>query len=465
MSEPLWTMAGVLAAVNGEVSGVLPAEANGVSIDSRTLEPGDLFFAIRDRTDGHAYVDSALRNGAAAAIVVRGFECAAGGPLIHVDDPLEALNRLGAAARRRTAAKIVAVTGSVGKTSTKEMLRTVLTTSGATHASEKSYNNLWGVPLSLARMPQGAQAGVFEIGMNHAGEITPLTQLVRPHAAIVTTIAPVHLEFFAGTAAIAEAKAEIFTGIEPGGAAVINRNSEHFSLLEQRATEAAARVISFGDHARADVRLVAMTLESGSSTVTAHAFGETFEYTIGAAGRHLVLNSLAVLAALHLSGAPVRAIEALAGYTPPEGRGVRETFALAGGEVLIIDESYNANPASVAAAIAVLGSLPRTQYTRRIVVLGDMLELGHASAELHAKLAGPIDEAGADVVFACGPHMRNLFEALPQPKRGAYAAESAALQGALLSAIRPGDAVMIKGSLGSRMGPLASALKLHLRNG
>ncbi len=328
MSEPLWTLADVLAATGGEASGALPATANGVSIDSRTLEPGDLFFAISDRTDGHAYVDNALGKGAAAAVVARGYEGNAG-PLIRVDDPLEALNLLGTAARQRSAAKIVAVTGSVGKTSTKEMLRTVLSASGATHASEKSYNNLWGVPLSLARMPQAACYGVFEIGMNHAGEITPLTRLVRPHIAVITTIAPVHLEFFAGTAAIAEAKAEIFSGLEPGGAAVINRDTEHFPLLEQRAKQAgAATIVSFGEDAAATVRLTAVTLNSDTSTVTAQAFGETLRYTIAAPGRHLVLNSLAVIAALKLTGASLHTIEALAAYAVPEGRGVRETFAL-----------------------------------------------------------------------------------------------------------------------------------------
>ncbi|MDX2263911.1 MAG: UDP-N-acetylmuramoylalanyl-D-glutamyl-2,6-diaminopimelate--D-alanyl-D-alanine ligase [Hyphomicrobiales bacterium] len=462
-SAPLWLFADILKATKGGLQGGKPEAVHGVSIDSRTLAPGDLFVAIKgERVNGHNYVSQALEKGAVAAVVVKDYFGAAG-PLLRVPDPLEALNALARAARARTEAKIIAVTGSAGKTSTKEMLRLALGVQAATHASEKSYNNLWGVPLSLARMPKATKFGVFEIGMNHAGEITPLTRMVRPHVAIVTTVGPVHLEFFSGVDAIAEAKAEIFLGLEADGVAIINRDLPQYEILERRAKEAKARIVTFGEHSSADVRLVSIELFSDRSRATASVLGETLVSDIGAPGKHLALNSLAVLAAVKIAGGDADLASAsLAAFHTPDGRGVRARFALNGGDVLLIDESYNANPSSMRAALAVLAAVPRAEHPRRVVALGDMLELGHAAPELHKALAGPIDEASVDVVFACGPHMRSLFDALPAARQGGYAPTAADLAPQLVEAVRPGDAVMVKGSLGSDTGALVGALKRNL---
>jgi UDP-N-acetylmuramoyl-tripeptide--D-alanyl-D-alanine ligase len=352
------------------------------------------------------------------------------------------------------------VTGSVGKTSTKEALRLALARDGEVHASVASFNNHWGVPLSLARLPQTARHGVFEIGMNHAGEITPLTRLVQPHVAIVTTVAPVHLEFFDSVEAIADAKAEIFLGVVSGGAAVINRDNPQFARLKRRADAAGvAKIVSFGEHARADARLIRCALQPDASTVEADILGQRVAYKIGAPGRHLVLNSLAVLAAAQLAGADLAlAAIALAEQTPATGRGTRTTLGLPGGNALLIDESYNANPLSMRAALALLEQAPIGPRGRRIAVLGDMLELGASGAELHRELAGPVREHGIDLVFCAGPLMAELWEALPSERRGVYAKDAGALEPEVLAAVRGGDAVMIKGSLGSRMGPIVKSL-------
>ena len=297
--------------------------------------------------------------------------------------------------------------------------------------------------------------------MNHAGEIEPLTRLVRPHVAIVTTVAPVHLEFFGSVEAIADAKAEIFAGVEPGGAAVINRDNPQFARLQSAAKAAGvARVVSFGEHAEADARLLKCALQADSSTVQARILGTDVTYKLGAPGRHVVLNSLAVLAAVSLAGADLAlAALALAEIKPPTGRGARSTLDLPGGTALLIDESYNANPASMGAALALLGQAEIGPRGRRIAVLGDMLELGARGADLHRELSEPVQVSGVDLVFCCGPLMRALWEALPSERRGGYADNSAALESQLLAAIRPGDAVMVKGSLGSRMGLLVKAME------
>ncbi len=381
--------------------------------------------------------------------------------LLIVADVLEALRDLARVARARSRAKIVAVTGSVGKTSTKEALKLALAADGETHASAASYNNHWGVPLSLARLPANAKYAVFEIGMNHAGEITPLTKLVRPHVAIVTSIAPVHLEYFGSLKKIADAKAEIFLGLEQGGAAVLNRDNRQFLQLAKAAAAAgAARIVSFGENHKADARLLRHSLQAESSTVDARILGQPVTYKLGAPGKHLVLNSLAVLAAVALLGADL-ALAALALDTlkPAAGRGVRATLRMPGGSALLIDESYNANPASMAAAIALLGQAPLGPHGRRIAVLGDMLELGSQGVGLHRGLAAPIEAAGIDLVFCSGPLMHALWEALPSGHRGGYAETAAALEPAVLAAIRDGDAVMVKGSLGSKMGPIVKALE------
>ena len=465
MAEPLWSFDEVLEATAGSAEGGGARDMPSVSIDSRTLEPGALFAAIRgDNLDGHDYVGHAFAAGAGAALVAQDAKLDVSGALIRVPDTLAALNRLGVAARARSAARIIAVTGSAGKTGTKEALRLALGATGRVYASEKSYNNHWGVPLSMANFAQANDFGVFEAGMNHAGEITPLTKLIRPHIAIITNIAPVHLEFFDSVERIAEAKAEIFAGLEPGGVAILNRDEPHFELLKCRAQQAGAeRVIAFGAHESADARLTKYEPGGDASDVEAVIDGKKIAYRVGAPGRHLVMNSLGVLAALQAVGADLRAgTRALAGYRAQAGRGARMEFALDDGQVMLIDESYNANPASMRAALETLAETPRARLPRRIAVLGDMLELGETSARLHVELGAPVDAAGVDVVFACGPYMRALYDALPETRRGAYAENSGGLEAALLESVRPGDVVMVKGSLGSAMGPLVEALRVHL---
>ncbi len=459
----LWTLDAIAAAVRAERAGTLPADVSGISIDSRTLGKGDAFFAINgENRDGHEFVDGALKAGAGLAVVAndqRGrFPDA---PLLIVRDVLEALRDLARAARARMHARVVAVTGSVGKTGTKEALRLALSADGETHASIASYNNHWGVPLSLARCPADAKYAVFEIGMNHAGEITPLTKLVRPHVAIVTGIEPVHLEYFGSLEKIADAKAEIFVGVEPGGAVVLNRDNAQYPRLAAAAKAAhIERLVSFGEQAAADARLLRVSLHADCSTVEAHILGQTVTYKLGAPGRHLVLNSLAVLAAVSLVGADLAlAALALNNLKPASGRGTRTVLMVPGGNALLIDESYNANPASMQAAIALLGQASIGKRGRRVAVLGDMLELGPTAAELHRALAGAIEAAGIDLVFCSGPLMRALWEALPSRARGGYAETAAGLEPTVLDAIRAGDAVMVKGSLGSKMGPIVRALE------
>ena len=459
----LWTIDAMAAAMRAERAGALPADVNGISIDSRTSGKGDAFFAIKgENRDGHDFVDSALKGGAGLAVVARDQrDRFAGAPLMVVPDVLEALRSLARAARARTEARVIAVTGSVGKTGTKEALRLALSTDGETHASVASYNNHWGVPLSLARCPASTKYAVLEIGMNHAGEITPLTKLARPHVAIITGIEPVHLEYFGSLEKIADAKAEIFAGVEPGGAAVLNRDNAQFSRLAAAAKAARIeRVVSFGEHKDADALLLRLSLQADCSTVEARILGQTVTYKLGAPGRHLVLNSLAVLTAVSLVGADLAlAALALNNLRPASGRGTRTVLTVPGGNALLIDESYNANPASMQAAIALLGQVPVGQRGRRIAVLGDMLELGPTAAELHRALAKAIEAANVDLVFCSGPLMRALWEALPSRARGGYSETAAGLEPMVVSAIRAGDAVMVKGSLGSKMGPIVRALE------
>jgi UDP-N-acetylmuramoyl-tripeptide--D-alanyl-D-alanine ligase len=459
----LWTLDDMAKAMRADKSGALPRDVPGISIDSRTLGKGDVFFAIQgENRDGHDFVEAALKQGAGVAVVARSqARRFADRPLLAVDDVLEALRDLAGAARTRSQARIVAVTGSVGKTSTKEALRLALAADGETHASAASYNNHWGVPLSLARLPVGAKYAVFEIGMNHAGEITPLTKLARPHVAIITAIEAVHLEYFGTLDKIADAKAEIFCGLEPDGAAVLNRDNGQYRRLADAAREAhVKRIVSFGEEAQADARLLRYSLQPESSTVQAHILGNDITYKLGAPGLHLVRNSLAVLAAVVLAGADLAlAALALNALQPAAGRGTRVALKVPGGSALLIDESYNANPASMRAAIALLGQTPLGARGRRIAVLGDMLELGGEGPAMHRDLAGPIEAARVDLVFCSGPQMRSLWEALPSNHRGGYAETAAALEPSVLGAIRDGDAVMVKGSLGSKMGPIVKALE------
>jgi UDP-N-acetylmuramoyl-tripeptide--D-alanyl-D-alanine ligase len=462
VAEPLWTLGEIVEATGATCLGAREAPINGFSIDTRSLGKGEAFVAIRGpNRDGHAFVAAALDQGAACAIVDKTFPPGDEERLVRVDDTLGALNDLGRASRARVEHTVViAVTGSAGKTGTKEALRLALAPSGAVHASAKSFNNHWGVPLSLANMPKATRFGVFEIGMNHAGEIDALTRLVRPHIAIVTTVAPVHLGFFRSIEEIADAKAEIFGGLEPGGTAVINRDNPHHERLKARAVEHGVKIVDFGETRDAGARLLEVELMPDGSNVRADILGEQVTYRLGAPGRHLVENSLAVLAAVKVAGADLAvAAAAFAGLHAGAGRGARTLVEAGSGCIAIIDESYNANPASMRAALSTLGLTPRTEFARRVAVLGDMLELGPEGPKLHQELAEVIDGAGVDVVFACGDLMSGLFEALPAGRRGAYAKTAEELAPKLVAAVGPGDAIMVKGSLGSRMAPLVEALK------
>jgi len=461
---PLWTSAAMTAAMRARVNGVLPDAVAGISIDSRTVAPGEAYFAIKgDVHDGHDFVAAALKAGAALAVVeaAQRDKFASDAPLLVVDDVLAGLVDLAHAARARLDAQVIAVTGSVGKTSTKEALRRVLGAQGETHASAASFNNHWGVPLSLARCPALVRFAVFEIGMNHAGEIDVLVRMVRPHVAIITTVEPVHLEFFAGIEAIADAKAEIFLGLEPGGAVVLNRDNSQFARLQRRAKELGiARIVSFGADRKSDARLLDVSLHAACSAVHADILGHEVTYKLGMPGRHMAMNSLAVLAAASLAGADLAlAALSLSQIEPAAGRGVRRALEVASGEATLIDESYNANPASMAAALNVLGQAVIGPQGRRIAVLGDMLELGPTSAELHRGLNEAVKANHIDLVYCCGPLMRNLWDALSTGKRGGYADSAASLEAQAVGAVRAGDAIMIKGSLGSKMKTIVQALE------
>jgi UDP-N-acetylmuramoyl-tripeptide--D-alanyl-D-alanine ligase len=463
--QALWTVEELVAATGGTLHGKVSRPLNAVSIDSRNLSPGDIFIAIKgDVHDGHKFVAAALKAGAGIAVVSHVTdEMKAAGPLLEVaEDPLRGLENMGRASRARCHGQVIGVTGSVGKTSTKEMLRVALSASGQTHASAASFNNHWGVPLTLARMPRETAFGVFEIGMNHAGEITPLVGMVRPHIAIVTTIAASHLGHFNSLDDIADAKAEIFTGLEPGGHAVISRDTPYFERLAAAARAAGvSNIVSFGKSAEADVRIERVALHPDCCCVTADVMGEKLIYKLGVPGEHMAVNSLAALAAVKLAGADLaRGALALASAQPAKGRGVREHLKAQGGELLLIDESYNANPASVRAALALLANARVATGGRRIAVLGDMLELGDHGPALHAELFEAMDAASVDVLYAAGPLMANLWARVPAAKRGAHAANSDGIRDALLAGLRAGDVVMVKGSLGSRMGPLVEAIRV-----
>ncbi|CAO4168227.1 UDP-N-acetylmuramoylalanyl-D-glutamyl-2,6-diaminopimelate--D-alanyl-D-alanine ligase [Methylorubrum aminovorans] len=465
---PLWTPAALEAATGGRLIGT-PRAVTGASIDTRSLEPGDLFFAIRgEARDGHDFVPAALGKGAGAAMVTtaRAKEFEGAGPVLAVpgegDDPvLDAMRRLGLAARARTGAAIVAVTGSVGKTGTKEALRHVLSAQGATHASVASYNNHWGVPLTLARMPEDSRFGVFEIGMNHGAEILPLTAMVRPDVALITTVEPVHIEHFRSLSEIADAKGEIFSGLKPGGVAVINRDNPNYErLLAHAHASRAGRVVTFGEHASADVCAHRILLRPDVSVVDATVMGVPVTYQLGTPGRHVAMNSLGVLACIHALGADLaRAALSLASLKPPVGRGERTALRIEDGEAFLVDESYNANPASIRAALATLAGIDTGPKGRRIAVLGDMKELGAAGEALHRELADAVAANGIDRVFAVGPLMAHLFEALPMPVRGTAGLTAEDVTDAVLATLRPGDAVMVKGSNSMRMVRIVEAVK------
>ena len=426
-----------------------PFHAQGVSIDTRTLQPGDLFVALKSASgDGHAHVAEALHRGAAGALVHSQESLPDEAPLLVVGDTLSALTALGAFSRERFEGSVVAVTGSVGKTTTKEMLRSILSACGSTHAAHASYNNHWGVPLTLARMPAEAAYAVIEIGMNHAGEIAPLAQLAGPDVAVITAVEATHIGHLGSLDAIADEKASILQGILQGGTAVLPADSAHFARLRA----ALPPGIHFSAFGAADLRHV--TADENGSTVAASIAGTNVEFRINAPGTHMVRNALAALHAAHALGADLAiCAEAIAGFSPVSGRGVRAP--LLGGAATLLDESYNASAASIRAALEVLRLQPAK---RRVAVLGDMLELGdHTQAE-HAGLASALNES-ADVLYACGPGMKFLFDAIQPEKRGVHTTTSAELAPTIASALRPGDVVLVKGSLGSRMRVIVESLE------
>lgn len=458
----LWTTDELIAATGGVLEGTVTADLNGVAIDSRSVSPGDIFVAIKgDRTDGHEYAAAALRAGAGVAIVSRADDAMrAAGPLLVVDDALKALENMGRAARGRVSGKVIAVTGSVGKTTTKDALKVALAACGATHAAVSSFNNHWGVPLTLARMPRTSAYAVIEVGMNHAGEIETLIDMVRPDVAIITAIAESHIGHFASLAGIADAKAEIFTGLVPGGVAIINRDSDFFDHLAARARDCGVTDIrGFGEAEGASIRLLRFTLHDTCSCMTADVRGQEVTCKLGAPGRHVVQNALAVLGACEAAGADLaRCALALADITPPSGRGVRHKLSSDGVSLTVIDESYNANPASMRAALQMLAVADPAGRGRRVAVLGDMLELGVHAPGLHAGLAEAVVQAGVDKVYACGEHMDALWKQLPGDMQGAYAATCQELIEPLLGSIQSGDVIMVKGSLGSKMALAVKAI-------
>jgi UDP-N-acetylmuramoyl-tripeptide--D-alanyl-D-alanine ligase len=465
----LWSEAELSVTFEAAPSEPLSATVSGVSIDSRTLEPGDLFFAIKGAAhDGHDHVARAFEAGAAAAVVARerARELAVLGSVFAVKDTLEAMERLGVAARARSKAKIAGVTGSVGKTTAKEMLRAMLGACGATHASAASHNNHWGVPLTLARMPSETSFGVFEMGMNHAGEIAPLTRMARPHVAVVTTIAPVHIEHLGSLEAIADAKAEIFLGLEPHGTVVLNRDAPQFERLATAAKLRGARVLTFGRGADCDARLIDVEAIDGGSRVRARVLGRELTFELGAPGTHMAENALGALLSADALGADVYACAAaLRGFSPQKGRGDRFSVPTPDGLATIIDESYNANPASMRAALALLAAAKPGPKGRRIAVIGDMLELGPKAAAMHAELAADLSANKVDLLFGAGPLTRALYEAAPASMRAAWTERSSDLTDEVARTLRGGDVAMVKGSNGSRMGPLVTALRDRFAHG
>jgi UDP-N-acetylmuramoyl-tripeptide--D-alanyl-D-alanine ligase len=448
----LWTAHDLTEATGGAMAA--PFAATGVSIDTRTIQQGDLFVALQGETgDGHRFVSDALAKGAAGAMVHR--DVADGGHLLVVDDTLAGLHRLGGYARQRFADRLVAVTGSVGKTTTKEMLRTTLSAFGRTHAAVASYNNHWGLPLTLARMPRDAEFCVAEIGMNHAGEIAPLARLARPHVAVITAIENAHIGYLGSIEAIADEKAELLRALEPGGVAILPADTPLLPRLLEAAGD--ARVVTFGERPAAHVRLLDLAMDADGSDVVAESDGERIAFRLNAPGRHMAMNALAALAAArHLADRPTGQIAgALEGFAPIVGRGARRQIMLKGGAALLLDESYNGNPASMRAALEVLRLQPAR---RRIAVLGDMRELGDVGPAEHRRLAADV-AAAADCLFACGPLMRELFDAVPASMRRTHSPDSASLAPVLAHSIAAGDVILVKGSLGSRMKLVVNALE------
>ncbi|QQA44159.1 UDP-N-acetylmuramoyl-tripeptide--D-alanyl-D-alanine ligase [Pelagovum pacificum] len=471
----LWTAAEAARATGGEAT--TDWQADGVSIDTRTLQPGDLFVALKAARDGHEFVAQALEKGAAAALVTHRPEgVAEDAPLLIVPDVLEGLEALGRAGRARTGARVAAITGSVGKTSTKEMLRAALEKQGRTHAAEASYNNHWGVPLTLARMPVDTDYAVIEIGMNHPGEIAPLAKMARPHVAMITTIAPAHLEAFGAIEGIAREKASIFEGLEPGGVAVVNGDLPTSPILIETAEAAGARVVTFGTARTNHHRLLSAQVCEGATVGTARLWRTHVDLKVATEGRHFAVNALGCLAVAKALGADrTRALMGLGLWAPPAGRGMREELLLddgvASGTIDLIDDAFNANPTSLIAALDVLAAAkPRDNVGhigrgRRIAVLGDMLELGADEAAMHADIAREPAMQSVHVVHCVGKLMRNLYDALPEDRRGRWVASADELARHAARLVDGGDVVLVKGSKGSRVSLVVDAIrKLGHRN-
>jgi UDP-N-acetylmuramoyl-tripeptide--D-alanyl-D-alanine ligase len=455
--QPLWTATDIALAVGGRIEGGSFA-AGGLTYNSREIAPGDLFVALKGARDGHEFAGAAFAAGAAGALVERPVD---GGPCIVVPDTLKALEAMGAAARDRAPqVRRGAVTGSVGKTSVTQAIKAGLDLAGPAHASIKSYNNHIGVPLTLARMPVGVERAVFEIGMNAPGEIAPLSRMVQPHAACVTTVGPVHIEGFSdGETGVAREKAALFEGLGPGGVAVINGDNPWRDVLRQAALRAGARVVAFGSEPGHEARLIDFQPGPDGARVSAEVWGRTHVFTLRQSGFHWGLNSLAVVLMLEALDVPVEtALQALSDFQPLVGRGQVRQVRIGGGAFTLIDESYNANPLSMRAGFLSLGARPVEAGARRVAVLTDMLELGDQSHALHAGLAEVIDAAGLDVVHAAGPQMRALWDALRPERRGLWRETAAELAAEAEDLASPGDIVMVKGSNGSRASAIAAAL-------
>jgi len=464
----LWTAAEAVAATGGRAQG--DWRVNGVSIDTRTIEAGDLFVALEDSRDGHEFVAQALANGAGAALVSRLPDgVGADAPLLIVDDVLKGLEALGAAARARTKAKIIGITGSVGKTSTKEMLLAMLAPQGRTHASVASYNNHWGVPLTLARMPVDTEYAIIEMGMNHPGEILPLTTLARPHAALITTVAAAHLEAFENIAGIAVEKASIFDSLPRGAPAVYNADVETSAILAAKTLDKHLHGIAFGVNGF-DWKLLALSIQGDTTVVQAEYDGTPLLFKLATPGRHFAMNGLGALAIVQAIGADLgQAVAALGRWTPYKGRGVREVIQLdpidASERLSLIDDSYNANPTSMAASLEVLAGAQTTDGVgrkgkgRRIAFLGDMKELGPDAVALHAGLAHLEATQTLDVIHCVGPLMRALYDLLPDHQRGKWTAGSDEMLEGLRHRIDAGDVVLAKGSLSMKLGLIVDAIR------
>ena len=454
----LWTSDEVVRALSPSVI-TAPFAATGVTFDSRAVGKGDLFFALSgETTDGHRFVADALGRGAAAAVVSR--DVAAAGTLVRVPDTMKALVGLGRAGRRRSTARIASVTGSVGKTSTKDALRVMLAAQAKTSASAASFNNHVGVPISLARLPRDARYGVFEIGMNHPGEIEPLARQVAAHVGVITNVGPVHIGHMGSEEAIADEKGCLFAGMADGAVAVLNRDSRHYERLAGQARRfGVMRIVGFGRGEATEARLLSCNLQDWGSDVTALIHGQRIEYRLGAAGEHWVLNSLAALAVVDALGANVvEAAASLASIGASPGRGARRRLKFGAGTVELLDESYNANPVSMRAMLAVLARTEPADGGRRLLAMGDMRELGEGADAYHAGLADAVAASGAAQVFLCGPHMQALWRLLAPAQRGVHRPDSASLAGAVAGALRAGDVIAVKGSLGSRMKTVVDAI-------